>query len=82
MTSYGAQDMKAKPTEFSRFDFRTSSYSGENGNNCVEVARLTDVVGLRDSKVEFGSSHDVVLRVSLSAFAGLLTAVKDGRLSR
>lgn len=30
--------------------FRKSSYSGSNGNNCVEVARGTAVVAVRDSK--------------------------------
>ncbi|WP_078870858.1 DUF397 domain-containing protein [Streptomyces caatingaensis] len=27
-----------------------SSYTGENGSNCVEVADLADRVGIRDSK--------------------------------
>ncbi|MGW1978582.1 DUF397 domain-containing protein [Streptomyces sp. NPDC001889] len=31
-----------------------SSYSGDTGNNCVEVAALTGRVGVRDSKVRSG----------------------------
>lgn len=27
-----------------------SSYSAENGSNCVEVAHLADQIGVRDSK--------------------------------
>lgn len=30
--------------------WRTSSYSGSTGNNCVEVAPLPRVVAVRDSK--------------------------------
>ena len=30
--------------------WRKSSYSGPNGGNCVEVARLPGLVALRDSK--------------------------------
>lgn len=30
--------------------WRKSSYSADDANDCVELADLTDVVGLRDSK--------------------------------
>ena len=37
--------------DLTRADWRTSSYSGTNGGNCVEVARnLPGVVVVRDSK--------------------------------
>ncbi|MGC0421549.1 DUF397 domain-containing protein [Embleya sp. AB8] len=31
--------------------WRKSSYSGTQGDNCVEVAELTGAVGVRDTKV-------------------------------
>lgn len=30
--------------------WRTSSYSGSNGGDCVEVARADTAIGVRDSK--------------------------------
>jgi hypothetical protein len=30
--------------------WRTSSYSGSNGGNCIEVAMTPDTVAIRDSK--------------------------------
>ncbi|WP_289009712.1 DUF397 domain-containing protein, partial [uncultured Thermomonospora sp.] len=30
--------------------WRKSSYSGDNGGDCIEVARLAEGVGIRDSK--------------------------------
>jgi len=53
--------------------WRKSSYSGDNGGNCVEVARLVEGVGIRDSKKrEFGH-----LTVSLAQFAALLSQLKQ-----
>ncbi|WP_026415773.1 DUF397 domain-containing protein [Actinomadura oligospora] len=49
--------------------WRKSSYSGNTGSSeCVEVAALEPVVGVRDSKAP-GAGH---LRVSREAFAELL----------
>ncbi|MEV5828369.1 DUF397 domain-containing protein [Spirillospora sp. NPDC052242] len=36
--------------DLSNADWRKASRSGENGGNCVEVAALSGVVGVRDSK--------------------------------
>ncbi|HEX3780104.1 MAG TPA: DUF397 domain-containing protein [Pseudonocardiaceae bacterium] len=36
--------------DFSRAQWRKSSYSGSNGGECVEVAATSTVVGVRDSK--------------------------------
>jgi hypothetical protein len=33
-----------------RLTWRTSSYSGSNGGNCIEVATTADAVAIRDSK--------------------------------
>lgn len=48
--------------------FRKSSYSGSDGNNCVEVWRTEESVAVRDSKVPQGG----VVRVSPAAFDQLL----------
>jgi Domain of unknown function (DUF397) len=43
--------------------WRTSSYSGSNGGNCIEVATRADAVVVRDSKdprgpmLEFGGQN-------------------------
>jgi hypothetical protein len=36
--------------DMNRFTWRKSSYSGNNGGNCVEVAATSKVVAVRDSK--------------------------------
>lgn len=41
--------MRQAATEFPAGSWRTSSYSGTQGN-CVEVAHTLDVVGVRDTK--------------------------------
>lgn len=53
-------------------EFRRSTYSGENGNNCVEVARQCTVVGIRDSKHEAAE-----LLMTPSVFARFLDIVKN-----
>ncbi|GAA4091754.1 DUF397 domain-containing protein [Actinomadura miaoliensis] len=55
--------------------WRKSSYSGDNVNsNCVEVAALHAVIGIRDSKDPDGSH----LHLTRSAFAALLSEIKSG----
>jgi hypothetical protein len=55
--------------------FRKSSYSGSDGNNCVEVWRSVESVVVRDSKVPEGG----VLRMSPVAFDQLLKALGRAR---
>ncbi|MFR9675829.1 DUF397 domain-containing protein [Streptomyces sp. TR02-1] len=56
-----------------------SSYSGNDGTNCVEVADLTATdhhgVGIRDSKVESGPA----LVVGPDSFAQFVANVRGGR---
>jgi hypothetical protein len=56
-----------------------SSYSDGAGNNCVEVADLTDTahdgIAVRDSKVPQGAA----LLVGRTAFAAFVQGVRRGR---
>ncbi|MEU6039624.1 DUF397 domain-containing protein [Actinomadura sp. NPDC047616] len=55
--------------------WRKSSYSGEDtSSNCVEVAVLSPLVGVRDSKDPDGPH----LHLTRSAFAALLSQIKSG----
>ena len=40
-----------------RLAWRTSSFSGGNGNGCVEVAPLPDGVAVRDTKDRSRAAH-------------------------
>ena len=53
--------------------WRRSVRSGMNGENCVEVARLDGVIGIRDSKC-VDAGHLVMNSV---AFAKMIRALKD-----
>ena len=56
--------------------WQKSSYSGNGGGNCVEVARnLPRVVAVRDSKDPLGP----VLSLAPSAWRGFIADVKAGR---
>nr|WP_241778045.1 DUF397 domain-containing protein [Streptomyces sp. CT34] len=55
-----------------------SSYSGDNGGNCVEVAPgFPGVVPVRDSKDPGGPA----LMVPAAGWASLVAAVKGGQLT-
>jgi hypothetical protein len=55
-------------------DWRKSSHSEGGGTDCVEVAQLSNAVGLRDSKHP-GQGHQAV---SPQAFASLVSRIKSG----
>jgi Domain of unknown function (DUF397) len=58
-------------------EWRKSSYSGNGGNTCVEVARnLPGIVAVRDSKDRSGP----VLAFAPSAWQELITVVRSGGL--
>ncbi|MFG2085481.1 MULTISPECIES: DUF397 domain-containing protein [unclassified Spirillospora] len=56
--------------------WRKASRSSSTGGDCVEVASLNTVIGVRDSKAP-GAGH---LALSPEGFARLVTAVKRGEL--
>ena len=53
--------------------WRKSSYSGNNGGNCIEVAAATDRVLIRDSKDSAGPR----LAFTPDAWQAFAEAVKD-----
>ncbi|MEW1903384.1 DUF397 domain-containing protein [Streptomyces sp. NPDC086147] len=58
--------------------WRKSSYSGDNGGECVEVADLTAHVAVRDSKNPEGPAF----LAAPAAFAAFVGAAAEGRLGR
>lgn len=60
--------------DFTNATWATSSYSGSNGGDCVEVARSADAtaVGLRDSK----RRGDGIVAVCPLAWHALLAAAR------
>ena len=65
--------MTPSGADLSRANWHTSSYSGGNGGQCVEVARdLPGVVVVRDSKAR----QEGTLIFSRTAWAGFITGVK------
>jgi hypothetical protein len=60
-------------------NWRKSSYSGNGGGNCVEVATgIPCTVAVRDSK----DPHGPVLTVAPGAWRGFIAEVKAGRHDR
>lgn len=58
--------------DLTRADWRKASYSGDNGGNCVEVARnLPGVVAVRDSKDPHGPAL-VFTRHEWAAFTAVI----------
>jgi hypothetical protein len=66
--------MTPSGADLSRANWHTSSYSGGNGGQCVEVARnLPGVVVVRDSKAR----REGTLIVSRAAWAGFIISLKE-----
>jgi hypothetical protein len=58
--------------------WRKSSYSGNNGGNCVEVAALPGAVAVRDSKDPDGG----MLVLSSQEWRAFLAAARAGKFDR
>ncbi|MFI9118489.1 DUF397 domain-containing protein [Streptomyces bikiniensis] len=56
--------------------WRKSSYSGDTGGNCIEVADLAAHVAVRDSKNPGGPAF----LASPAAFTAFVTAAAEGRI--
>ena len=64
--------------DFAGASWRTSSYSGGQGGQCVEVAPLARIVGVRDTK-DRARGH---LTVSAATWAAFARAVSREELAR
>ncbi|MER8047427.1 DUF397 domain-containing protein [Streptomyces sp. NPDC094032] len=58
--------------------WRKSSFSGDTGGECIEVADLTAHVAVRDSKNPTGP----VFRAAPAAFAVFVAAAAEGRIGQ
>lgn len=65
--------------DFTRAVWRKSTYSGESGGHCVELAFLGAAVGLRDSK---DKGNGAILIVTPSEWNAFLAEARDGEFSR
>ncbi|GAA2425801.1 hypothetical protein GCM10010191_42730 [Actinomadura vinacea] len=63
-------------TDLKRANWRKSSYSGQEGGTCVELADLPLSVGVRDSTDPDGT----VLTFDRKSVAGLVSRIKAGDL--
>lgn len=62
--------------DLTRAEWRKSSRSGDNGGNCVEVARnLPNVVAVRDSK----NPHGPALTIAPAGWRVFVADAKAGR---
>ena len=58
--------------------WRKSSYSGNGGGNCIEVARIRPVIAVRDSK----DPHGPNLIVGPASWRTFTASIKAGTLGR
>lgn len=65
--------------DFTHAVWRKSTYSGENGGHCVELAFLGTAVGLRDSK---DKGNGPILVVNPGEWNAFLAEARDGEFSR
>ncbi|MGY4974849.1 DUF397 domain-containing protein [Streptomyces nigrescens] len=68
--------MSVRHLEVSAAQWRKSSYSNQDGGNCVEVADGLPVIPVRDSK----APHGRALLFGAPAWSSFVTAVKSGEL--
>lgn len=65
--------------DFTHAVWRKSTWSGDNGGQCVEVAFLRAAVGLRDSK---DKGNGAILVVNPAEWDAFLAEARDGEFSR
>jgi hypothetical protein len=65
--------------DFQNAVWRKSTWSGDNGGQCVEVALLDSVVGLRDSK---DRGRGPVLVFTPDELGVFVAGVRDGEFGR
>lgn len=70
--------MFASPFDEPCLKWTKSSYSGGDNNDCVELAQVPGLVGVRDSK----DPHGPKLGLRPAAARGLVAQIKAGRFAR
>lgn len=65
--------------DLTRAVWRKSTYSGDNGGQCVELAFLGTAVGLRDSK---NKGHGPILILTPAGWHAFLVETRDGEFSQ
>lgn len=70
--------MSASPFDDPCVKWVKSSYSYGDNNDCVEVARGSDLIGIRDSK----NPHLHKLGIAPAGARGLVAEIKAGRFNR
>jgi hypothetical protein len=63
------------PTQ-QRDGWKTSSYCGPNGGNCVEVRHLSEAIGVRDTKALAASAPARPLAFGSEAWQAFLTDMR------
>lgn len=63
-------------TDVKRINWRKSSYTGQEGGTCVELAALPPAVGVRDSKDPDGP----ILQFPTNVMTELFSQIKTGHL--
>jgi len=63
-----------KAPDVAEWPWYKSSYSNDQGGSCVEVANLTECIGIRDSKVKTGPA----LVVPTASWAAFIDLVRSG----
>ncbi len=54
--------------------WRKSSHSGPDGGNCVEAARVADIIAIRNSR----NPHGPILRITPSDWHLILQTIRTG----
>ena len=58
--------------------WKRSSYSDQQGGSCIEIAELTNQIGIRDSKDKAGPAL-LVSAASWTSFIGLVQSASSGQ---
>jgi hypothetical protein len=66
-------------TDFSDIAWRKSSHSGDDYGQCVELAAVSGMIGIRDSKQGGDGPVLEFSRAEMSTFLGALKAGRPGR---
>lgn len=71
--------MQASPFDDARLDWRKASRSTGSGNDCVEVAHIPGLIGVRDSKTRDAHGRNVspVIEITAATWRHLSNQIKS-----